>query len=145
MIKVVLLALTLFTVTTVYSQEWLTDFEKSKISAKKENKKIVLVFQGSDWYAPCIKLDRAIWSTDEFKNYAKDHFVMLKADFPKKKQNALTEEQQVHNKQLADTYNKGGYFPYVIVLDVSGNVLGSTGYKKVTPMAYIDLLESFKK
>lgn len=135
----------LATITSVNAQDWITDFEKAKSIATEDSKTIVLVFQGSDWCGPCIKLDKEIWHTDEFKSYAKEHFVMLKADFPKRKKNALSEEQQAHNNNLAENYNKNGYFPYVVVLDSEGNILGSTGYKKSTPSAYIKLLESFSK
>lgn len=134
----------LFATTSVKSQNWITDFENAKTLALKEHKTIILVFQGSDWCAPCIKLDKEIWHTDEFQAYSKDHFVMLKADFPKRKANALSEEQQLHNNKLAERFNKNGYFPYVVILDAEGNVLGSTGYKKSTPSEYIELLESFK-
>ena len=68
------------------AQEWQTDFTQAKEKARKENKIIILVFQGSDWCAPCMKLDSEIWSTDVFKSYADEHFVMLLADFPKKKE-----------------------------------------------------------
>jgi thioredoxin-related protein len=145
MFKVVYLALMLFVAVTANSQNWTTDVEEAKISAQKENETIVLVFQGSDWCAPCIKLDREIWSTDEFKAYAKGHYIMLKADFPRRKQNALSEDLQNHNKQLAETYNKNGYFPYVVMLDENGKVLSENGYKKTTPKAYIKLLESYNK
>ena len=138
------LILFLFVSVAGFSQNWLTDFEKAKSSAKDSSKKIILVFQGSDWCAPCIKLDKEIWHTDEFKAYAKDHFVMLKADFPKRKKNALSKEQQDHNNKLAESYNKNGYFPLVVVLDENGKVLGSTGYKKMKPSDYIKILESFK-
>ena len=133
----------IFSIST-FSQEWLIDFEKSKSTAKDGGKKIILVFQGSDWCAPCIKLDKEIWGTETFKSYSKDHFVMLKADFPKRKKNALPKEQQEHNDILAEAYNKNGYFPYVVVLDAEGKFLGSTGYKKMSPSDYIKILESFK-
>jgi thioredoxin-related protein len=126
------------------AQEWLTDFAQAKDIASKENKKIVLVFQGSDWCAPCIKLDQDIWSSEEFKTYSKDHFIMLKADFPKRKKNALTPEQQEKNNKLAESYNKGGYFPFVLVLNAKGEVLGSTGYKKMNVHDFINHLNSFK-
>jgi thioredoxin-related protein len=128
-----------------YSQDWTYDIDNAKSIAEKENKTIILVFQGSDWCAPCIKLDQQIFQTEEFRSYSKSHFVMLKADFPRRKKNALNEEQQNHNNQLAEKYNQNGYFPYVVVLDKDGKVLGETGYKKTTPKAYIELLESFKK
>ncbi len=129
---------------TGFSQNWLTDFEMAKKNAKNDDLNIILVFQGSDWCAPCIKLDKEIWDTEEFKTYSKNHFVMLKADFPKRKKNALSVDQQAHNDKLAEAYNKNGYFPYVVVLDENGNVLGSTGYKKSSPKEYIKILESFK-
>ncbi len=126
------------------AQEWQTDLTTAKKLATDNDMPIILVFQGSDWCAPCIKLDREIWSSDTFKSYARDHFVMLKADFPKKKGNALPLEQQEKNKALAAQYNQNGYFPYVVVMNKDGNVMGTTSYKKMDPTEYIQLLESFK-
>lgn len=126
-----------------FSQNWLSDFEEAKKLAAKENKPIVLVFQGSDWCAPCIKLDREIWSSKEFKNYSSGHYVLLKADFPRKKKNSLSAEQAQANAILAEKYNKQGIFPFVVVMDKTGNVLGETGYRKTSPASYIDLLNSY--
>ena len=126
------------------SQEWLTDYPSAQRQASEEQKPIVLVFQGSDWCAPCIKLERNIWSSSDFKDYAKDNLVLVKADFPRKKRNAISTKQEKANKVLADKYNKNGIFPLVIMLDADGNVLGKTGYKKLKPAEYIDLLESFR-
>lgn len=126
------------------AQEWQTDITTAKKLASENDLPIILVFQGSDWCAPCIKLDREIWSSDTFKKYAQDHFVMLKADFPKKKGNALPFEQQEKNKALAAQYNQNGYFPYVVVMNKDGKVMGTTSYKKMDATEYIQLLESFK-
>ena len=142
--KVITILMLVLVISSSFAQDWQTDFTKAKEIAVKENKTIVLVFQGSDWCAPCIKLDREVWSTDEFKAYAKEHFVMLQADFPKKKSNTLDTVQQEKNNKLAEMYNRNGYFPLVVVLDKKGNVLGSTSYKKMKPTEYIKLLESFK-
>lgn len=129
----------------VFSQNWLTDFEKAKALAATNHQNIVLVFQGSDWCGPCIKLDREVWSTAEFKQLAKDHFVMLKADFPRKKSNRLTDDQAKQNAKLAETYNTQGFFPFVVVMDSKGEVLGKTGYEKTTPVAYFKKLTAFEK
>ncbi|MCF6366509.1 MAG: thioredoxin family protein [Bacteroidales bacterium] len=125
------------------AQEWQTDLDSAKITAKNENKTIILVFQGSDWCAPCIKLDREIWSSEVFKNYAKDNFVLVKADFPRRKKNQLPKELQEKNNLLAEKYNKQGFFPFVVILNCEEKVLGTTGYKKVTPAEYIKILTSF--
>lgn len=143
--KYFLIALTLVVTISSYAQDWQTDFAAAKEIASKENKPIILVFQGSDWCAPCIKLDREVWSTDVFKEYAANHYVMLQADFPRKKKNALSEKQTAANAKLAETYNKNGIFPFVVVLDANGKVLGETSYKKTTPEAYIKELNAFTK
>ncbi len=126
-----------------FAQDWSTDFDEAKKMANNNNQNIVLVFQGSDWCAPCIKLEKEIWSTNEFQKLNKDHFVMLKADFPRRKQNQLSEEQQIQNKELAELYNPNGYFPLVVVLDENGKVLGKLGYEKTTPSQYFKKLTSF--
>ncbi len=127
------------------AQDWQTNFDAAKKIAAEKQLPIILVFQGSDWCAPCIKLDREVWSTDAFKSFAKDHYVMLQADFPRKKKNSLSEKQEMENKVLAEKYNKQGIFPFVVVLDKNGKVLGETGYKKITSGQYIEHLNSFLK
>ena len=142
--KFILSAFLLCVISITNAQNWLTNFEEAKNISNKENKHIILVFQGSDWCAPCIKLDREIWSTPEFIKYSKEHFIMVKADFPRKSKNKLTESQQKQNNQLMEKYNTQGYFPFVAVLDKNGKMLGNTGYKKTSPSEYIKLLTSFK-
>jgi len=145
MIRLGFLTLTLFIFSAfgLSAQNWETDIEIAQSQAVKQNRPIVLVFQGSDWCAPCIKLEKEIWSTEEFQSYANEHFVMLKADFPKRSKNALDPKQQEHNNKLAQKFNQQGYFPLVVVLDKNGKLLGKTGYKKTTPENFIATLESF--
>ncbi len=125
------------------AQDWHTDFEQAKRIAKEKNQNIVLVFEGSDWCAPCKKLNREIFNSKEFKTYSKEHFVLLKVDFPKKKKNKLTKIQQEKNYSLAEKYNHRGFFPLVVVLNKKGDVLGETGYTKSSPTEYIELLAAF--
>jgi len=142
---IVALLLMVVCVSKTMAQEWQTDIKVAKEIATKESKPIILVFQGSDWCAPCIKLDREIWSTDTFKKYAKENYVMLKADFPRRKKNTLSEKQTKANALLAEKYNKQGFFPFVVVLDSNGKVLGESSYKKTTPENYIKEINSFTK
>ncbi|MEB8344717.1 thioredoxin family protein [Flavobacteriaceae bacterium KMM 6898] len=127
------------------AQDWKESYQEAITMAQKEDKPIILVFSGSDWCAPCIKLDRDIWQSDEFKAYAKQNYVVYKADFPRKKENKLKEQLVQHNKELADRYNPKGYFPLVLVLDKNGKTLGEMGYQKTTPKEYITLLNSYGK
>ncbi|WP_428742069.1 thioredoxin family protein [Tenacibaculum sp.] len=143
--KTIIVIFLLMGLSTTYAQNWQTDFSKAKEIAIQEDKPIILVFQGSDWCIPCMKLNKEVWSTNTFKEYAKEHYVMLQADFPRKKKNTLSEEQQEANAKLFETYNKKGFFPLVVILDKEGKVLGETGYKKTTPVSYIDEINAFIK
>lgn len=135
----------IFSATLSFSQNWTTSLEVAKTEAASSNKNILLVFSGSDWCAPCIKLDRTIFQSDVFKAEAERKWVLLKADFPKKKGNALSETQTESNKKLAEKYNKEGNFPLVVLLDATGKVLGITGYKNVSPTEYVQLLNAMVK
>ncbi len=144
--KVLLLILFIFSgINLVSAQEWLTNFKDAKKIASENNKPIVLVFAGSDWCAPCIKLEKQILHTPEFIEYAKNNYVLVKADFPRKKKNQLPEVIQNQNKKLAEKYNKSGGFPLVVVLDKTGKKLGELGYKKVTPASYLEIVNKMIK
>ncbi len=127
------------------AQDWEETYEQALISSEKENRPIILVFAGSDWCAPCIKLDKTIWQAHEFISYAKENYILYKADFPRRKNNKLPVELANQNKALADTFNPQGHFPLVVVLNSEEKVLGKTGYEKLTPDQYIVLLNSFIK
>jgi len=128
-----------------FSQNWSTNLEEAKALANKENKTILLVFSGSDWCAPCIKLDRNVWQSNEFKSYSTEKLVLLRADFPKKKGNALAEEIKNANLALAEKYNKEGFFPLVVVLDKNGKVLAKKGYENQNAEKYITELQAIIK
>lgn len=141
--KIIVLSLAILFSLSAFTQEWSTDINLAKKQAKAEGKAIVLSFQGSDWCAPCIKLDHEIFSNPEFTAFAKDNYVMVKVDFPRKKKNRLSKEQQAKNGLLAEKYNPRGYFPHVVVLNANGEVKGELGYKDISVKEYIKLIEAF--
>jgi thioredoxin-related protein len=143
--KKIIIILFIFMGTFSYSQNWKTNFDEAKKEAAEQNKNILLVFSGSDWCAPCIKLDNVVWKSDAFKSEAEKNWVIYKADFPKKKANQLTPELTESNKKLAEKYNKNGSFPLVILLDKTGKVIGMTGFKNISATDYIQLIHSFEK
>ena len=133
-------------VTTVFfAQDWQKSFTEALVMADKQDRPIILVFAGSDWCGPCIKLDKEIWKSSEFKEYSKENYVLYKADFPRKKANRLSETLAMQNDDLAEKYNLQGHFPLVVVLDKNGAVQGKIGYAKTTPSEYISYLNSFLK
>jgi len=143
--KFVLTLFLLATSSLLYSQNWNSNFENVKAKAEKENKNILLVFSGSDWCGPCIKLDKVVWQSPEFQAEADKNWIIYKADFPKKKANQLSKELEESNNKLAEKYNKNGSFPLVVLLDKKGKVIGMTGFKNVSAAEYIKLIHSFEK
>jgi protein disulfide-isomerase len=117
---------------------WLTDFEKAKQQAEELKKPILADFSGSDWCGWCIKLDKEVFSTKEFQEFATNNLILFLADFPAKKPQSDKEKGQ--NKKLADKYRIEGY-PTVLLLDKDGNVLARTGYQKGGAKAYIQHLK----
>jgi thioredoxin-related protein len=143
--KKIIIYLFIFISSLSYSQNWKTNFEDAKQEALKDNKNILLVFSGSDWCAPCIKLDNVVWKSEAFKSESEKNWIIYKADFPKKKANQLSPELTESNNKLAEKYNKNGSFPLVILLNKTGKVIGMTGFKNISATDYIQLIHSLEK
>ncbi|MEO0037675.1 MAG: hypothetical protein RIQ59_886 [Bacteroidota bacterium] len=145
--KIKLIALLLFLLFFINSnaQQWKSSFEAAKQEAKEKNRRILLVFSGSDWCGPCIKLDKNVWQSADFNKYAKDNYVMYRADFPKKKANQLSEDLRKQNLALAEKYNQNGNFPYVLLLDNEEKVLGVLGYLSLDGYEYLDKIKDLEK
>src|SRR5689334_4181309 len=78
--------------------EWLTDLPKALAKAKAENKVVFLDFTGSDWCPWCIKFNKEVVSTAEFKDYAAKNLVPVEVDFPRGKRQ--TSELKKANEEL---------------------------------------------
>ena len=103
--KIIVLSL-LLVATFGYSQNWKTNLEEAKNQAANENKNILIVFAGSDWCAPCMKLEKIVWKSESFKTEAEKKWVLVRADFPKKKGNQLSKELTESNNLLAEKYSR---------------------------------------
>ncbi|RYG46285.1 MAG: thioredoxin family protein [Chitinophagaceae bacterium] len=125
-------------------QQWNSDFALAQAQAKASGKNILLVFSGSDWCAPCIRLDKSVWQSEAFKLEAAN-WTLVKADFPKKKNHALSPELTAANAKLCETYNPEGNFPLVVMLDPSGKVIGKMGYLDVPASEYIQKIHGLLK
>ena len=101
--------------------EWMTDFDAAKARAAKEDKAVLIDFTGSDWCGYCIKLRRDVFDKDDFTVYAKDKFVLLEIDQPRKIK--MPPEKLAANRKLAETYGVDGY-PTVLVVDSEGTLMG---------------------
>ena len=122
--------------------KWHTDLPKAQATAKTENKMVLLDFTGSDWCGWCIKFDKEVLATKEFKDYAAKNLVLVQLDFPNKK--PQSDELKKANAALQKKYDVNGY-PTFVVLDKDGKEVGrQVGYLKGGPEAFIAKLNESK-
>lgn len=109
---------------------WLENYEAALAKSKESGKPILADFTGSDWCPPCIAMDKEIFSSQAFKDWAPGAVVLLELDFPNKRKLSAALKKQ--NDGLAQKYGLRSY-PTVMILDSAGEVLGQTvGYNSVS-------------
>jgi protein disulfide-isomerase len=121
--------------------KWTMDAPAAMQLAKETGKPVFICFTGSDWCGWCKLMDRQVFSTDTWKNYAKDNVVTLWIDFPKQK-SLVPDELRPQNDELAKTYKIDG-FPTYIIVDAEGTEIGRLGASNTaTPEAFIEEYEA---
>jgi len=134
--------LTLISITASAESSWVTDYKKAQEDAKAGKKLMLLEFTGSDWCGWCMKLDKEVFSTPEFQNYASRNLILVKLDFPRRR--PQTEALKKQNEQLAQKYGIQG-FPTIIVLNGQGEKVGELGYMERGPSPFLAKLETLPK
>lgn len=119
--------------------KWGTDFEAGLKQAKEMHRPILLDFTGSDWCGWYMKLDREILATPEFKQFAGQHLVLVKIDFPMHQ--AQSDVEKARNDELAARFQVQG-FPTLVLLDPEAKPCGTLGYMRGGTEAFIDRLAS---
>jgi thioredoxin-related protein len=129
---------------TVQSQElkWHTNINEAISLSSKQNKPMMLFFTGSDWCGWCIRLQKEVLLTAEFKKWAKSNVVLVELDYPRR--TPQLPEIQKQNAELQQVFGIQG-FPTVFFTSVTkekdGKVnfkaLGKTGYVAGGPQAWL--------
>jgi protein disulfide-isomerase len=121
---------------------WHDNVEKAMEISKKSKKPLMLFFTGSDWCGWCIRLQKEVFKTKEFTDWAKDNVVLVELDFPRNTIK-LTPETQNQNSQLQQVFQVQGY-PTVWLVNANKKdgktnfeKLGSTGYVAGGPTAWL--------
>lgn len=118
---------------------WSHDFDAAKKQAATEEKSLLMDFTGSDWCGWCIKLNKEVFSHDEFKTGVKDKFVLVEFDFPKNK-SKLSPETIAQNEKAQTDYSISG-FPTILLADAEGKPFARTGYQAGGPEKYVESLD----
>ncbi|MDY0190970.1 MAG: thioredoxin family protein [Desulfuromonas sp.] len=142
MIRLIMLLITFLllspSLTLALDSSWLEDLEQAKIIAQQNNKHIFIDFSGSDWCHWCVKMEKEILNTPEFRQFAAENLVLVSVDFPKRKKQSAQQKQR--NEELARKYAVRG-FPSVAILDSEGELVTMTGYRSGGATNYVEYLK----
>lgn len=119
--------------------EWITNHEAALKFSKDLSRPILINFTGSDWCSWCIKLNKEVFTQEEFTAYAKENLILLKLDFPRRI--AQSAEEKAQNMKLQEQYKISGY-PTIIMTDATGKEIGRTGYQPGGAGAYVKHLQA---
>ena len=136
----VLLILTSISCIAAYPpQGWETDINRAVNRATNENKNLLINFAGSDWCGWCIKLEKEVFSTPLFKQYARQNLVLLFIDSPQ--QRKLPQALAKQNSSLRTMFGIQG-FPTILMFSPDFTPLLKIGYEKGGPENYIKQLKT---
>lgn len=104
---------------------WLTDLQQAQSQAKAEKKTVLLFFHGSDWCPPCVLMQRQVFRSPEFIEYARQALVLVDVDFPENR--PQSEELKRANLALKAKFNVGKEwnegFPTIVLLNEEGQTI----------------------
>ncbi len=104
------------------ASHWGTDLPAAQAQAAQLDGFVLIDFTGSDWCGPCIALNKELFNTAEFSQYAKQNkLVLMEVDVPRQK--AQEAKLQASNKAIVQKYKIFSY-PTVLILSPEGYVLG---------------------
>ena len=122
--------------------KWLEDFEAAKTEAEALEKPILLLFTGSDWCPPCMRLERTVFKDDAFKEFANENLVLAMADFPRRRQQNRAQKEA--NEALRQRFEIRGY-PTMVLLDEKGELKERFGYGGQEAKDFVTMLEGKMK
>lgn len=127
------------------AQQWQNDLQIGLKEAAQQNKKVLLFFSVPERCESCNKLERNIFKSPEFIEFASENYVLVKIDFSYDAQE-LTKAQLEKNLLIVEKYNKDGFFPHVVVLNKDAKITNKVDvYTRETPQQYLSLLRRNSK
>ncbi len=123
------------------SLKWYDDISIASEKAFKENKPMLLFFTGSDWCGWCHRLQKEVFFTTSFKEWAEKEVILVELDFPQKK--VLPQNIKDQNATLQQQFAVRGYptiwFVNITKEDKNYNLqpLNQTGYLAGGPEVWI--------
>jgi len=117
------------------------DIDAAKEFAKAQDLPILLFFTGSDWCGWCTQMEQRVFSTQDWKHYAKANLVLVTLDYPKNE--ALIRKEYIErNAELQRTYNVNGYPTSILLASDGQTVLNRFGGAQLDPQVFIGKLKA---
>lgn len=120
------------------SAQYFTVADSAFDKASESNRSILLIFTGSDWCPPCVRMEKKIFRQTVFEEFAENDIVVLMADFPRNKNQPPSEKDQ--NETLASQFNPEGVFPKIVLLNSDGLFLQKIEYTNEKVDEFIEKL-----
>ena len=97
---------------------WIEDVAKARAKAALQGKFVLMAFSGSDWCGWCVRMEKEVFSQQEFVGKASQKYVLVMIDIPRDK-SKLSDLAASQNQEIARQYRIGGY-PSVVITDAKG-------------------------
>jgi len=122
-----------------YTGNWITDYNLARTIAAQTDRHVFMAFTDMDAGQFSQQMDKEIFKSEVFLNYAHKNFVLLRIDHPK----ATTQPAAlvVQNRMLDEAFNIKG-FPMVVVLNEKGENIAQSKYIKGGPEFFMKQLTS---
>ena len=126
----------------VIDDSWTEDVAAALRQAQRERKDVLMLFTGSDWCPPCIRLEKEILSQSEFLNEITRDFVLVKLDFPRNSPQAesITEQNQEWSRQFGVNA-----FPTLFLLDYQAKPFAIAGFSDDSVANYVKMLQTSRE
>lgn len=116
------------TASRMRSAHWWTDLEQAKARAKRDDKRILALFTGSDWCPPCVKFEAEVAHDEQFAGIFAHSFVFFKNDWLRHTPQPEAIVAEVDRVRRAYRIRR---YPTLKVLNADGEVLGEVKWTEV--------------
>lgn len=126
-----------------YDNSWLNDYRKALAIANQTKKMVFIYFTKGEESEYCVKMDEEILSSEEFKSYAAEHFVLVKFNYSSKGMADQSPELREELKEYANQYQIRGY-PTVLVLNNKAQKAATAKYQKGGPGPFMQQMKQVR-
>lgn len=123
--RLLIFSLLLLTANSLIGSQWYTEYAKARCVSEKENKPVLIFFNGSDWSGHAMKMKHEVLDGATFQKKIGPHFIFLEADFPQ--HTTLSQQIIIQNSELRERFSVQE-IPSLVLIDSQERVIARLGY-----------------